>query len=118
KALGRVPVMNTSFTTIEGQPAVIRHPHINLGLAVDVTRSDGSHTLLVPNIKAADQLDFAAYFAAYEDVIRRVRAGKIAADDFAGTTITITNPGTIGTIHSVPRLMPGQGAIIGVGAIV
>ncbi len=117
KALGRMPVMNSSYTAVDGKPGVIRHPHVNLGLAVDVTRSDGSHSLLVPNIKEADTLDFASYFTAYEDIIRRVRAGKIAPEDFAGTTVTLTNPGTIGTVHSVPRLMPGQGAIIGVGTI-
>jgi len=117
KALGRMPVMNSAFTLVDGKPGVIRHEHVNLGLAVDVTRADGSHTLLVPNIKAADTLDFDAYFATYEDVIRRVRSGRITADEFAGTTVTLTNPGTIGTVHSVPRLMPGQGAIIGVGTI-
>jgi 2-oxoglutarate dehydrogenase E1 component len=117
KGLQKMPVMNSSFTLVDGKPGVIRHPHVNLGLAVDVAKSDGSHSLLVPNIKDADTLDFDGYFAAYEDVIRRVRAGKIGADDFAGTTLTLTNPGTIGTVHSVPRLMPGQGAIIGVGTI-
>ena len=117
RALGRMPVMNSSFAMADGKPGVIRHPHVNLGLAVDVAKSDGSHSLLVPNIKDADTLDFDGYFAAYEDLIRRVRGGKIGADDFAGTTVTLTNPGTIGTVHSVPRLMPGQGAIIGVGTI-
>jgi multifunctional 2-oxoglutarate metabolism enzyme len=117
KALGRMPVMNSSYAPVDGKPGVIRHRHVYLGLAVDVSRSDGSHSLLVPNIKDADTLDFASYFSAYEDVIRRVRAGKITPEDFAGTTVTLTNPGTIGTVHSVPRLMPGQGAIIGVGTI-
>ena len=117
KALGRMPVMNAAYSPVDGKPGVIRHPHVSLGLAVDVKKSDGSHSLLVPNIKDADTLDFASYFAAYEAVIRRVRAGKIAPEDFAGTTVTLTNPGTIGTVHSVPRLMPGQGAIIGVGTI-
>src|SRR5688500_14700341 len=117
KALGRMPVMNSSFAPVDGKPGVIRPPHVTLGLGVDVKKSAGSHSLLVPNIKAADTLDFDGYFAAYEDIIRRVRGGKIGADDFAGTTVTLTNPGTIGTVHSVPRLMPGQGAIIGVGTI-
>ena len=117
KGLQKMPVMNSSYTLVDGKPGVIRHSHVNLGLAVDVAKSDGSHSLLVPNIKEADTLDFDGYFAAYEDIIRRVRAGKIGADDFAGTTVTLTNPGTIGTVHSVPRLMPGQGAIIGVGTI-
>jgi multifunctional 2-oxoglutarate metabolism enzyme len=117
RAVARMPVMNSAYALLDGKPGVIRQPHLNLGLAVDITKPDGSHTLLVPNIKEADTLDFEAYFAAYEDLIRRVRAGKIAPGDFAGTTLTVTNPGTIGTVHSVPRLMPGQGAIIGVGAI-
>jgi 2-oxoglutarate dehydrogenase E1 component len=112
-----MPVMNSSFTAVDGKPGVIRHEHVNLGLAVDVSKPDGSHSLLVPNIKSADTLDFDGFFACYEDIIRRVRSGKISADDFAGTTVTLTNPGTIGTVHSVPRLMPGQGAIIGVGTI-
>src|SRR5207248_5937918 len=74
-------------------------------------------TLLVPCIKDADTLDFAGFHAAYEDLIRKVKASKIAPDDFAGVTATLTNPGTIGTVQSVPRLMPGQGVIVGVGAI-
>src|SRR5206468_2702524 len=71
----------------------------------------------VPNIKNAETMDFARFWSAYEDVIRRARGNKLTADDFAGTTISLTNPGTIGTVHSVPRLMSGQGAIIGVGAM-
>ena len=90
---------------------------MNLGLAVDVQRRDGSHTLLVPCVKEADTLDFAGFWHAYEALIEKVRGGTVSPDDFAGTTCTITNPGMIGTVHSVPRLMPGQGFIIGVGAI-
>src|SRR4029079_16596154 len=74
-------------------------------------------SLLVPNIKNADTLDFAGFHAAYEELIRKARGNKLTPDDFAGTTVSITNPGTIGTLHSVPRLMPGQGLIVGVGAI-
>ena len=117
RALDRVPAMSASYVEEGGRPGVVRHEHVNLGLAVDLERKDGTRTLLVPNIKGADALDFAAFHAAYEDVIGRVRAGKLSPDDFAGTTGTITNPGTIGTMHSVPRLMPGQGFILGVGAI-
>ena len=117
KALEQVPVMNSSFETVDGQPNVVRHEHVNLGLAVDVERSDGSRTLLVPNVKGADVLDFKAFHDAYEEAIGKVRSGKLSVEDFAGTTGTITNPGTIGTMHSVPRLMPGQGFIVGVGAI-
>jgi 2-oxoglutarate dehydrogenase E1 component len=117
EALAEVPVMNSSFAVVDGQPSVVRHEHVNLGLAVDVEKRDGSHTLLVPNVKNADTLDFKAFHAAYEETIAKVREGKVTPDDFAGTTGTITNPGTIGTMQSVPRLMPGQGFIIGVGAL-
>ncbi len=102
---------------VDGKPVVVHHEHLNLGLAVDVERPDGTRSLLVPNIKHADELDFASFFAAYEELIRKVRTNKLSPDDFAGTTGTITNPGMIGTVHSVPRLMPGQGFIIGVGTI-
>ena len=84
---------------------------------MDVEKSDGSRTLMVPVIKAADTMDFRAFWSAYEDLIRKVRSNKVSADDLAGATMTLTNPGTIGTVQSVPRLMPGQGAIIGVGCI-
>ena len=117
KAVAKVPAMNSGFGLLDGKPIVVHHDHLNLGLAVDVERPDGSRSLLVPNIKHADELDFAAFFAAYEELIRKVRTNKLAPDDFAGTTGTITNPGMIGTVHSVPRLMPGQGFIIGVGTI-
>jgi 2-oxoglutarate decarboxylase len=117
RGLEQVPVMNSGFGSAEGEPVSVRHAHVNLGLAVDVKKSDGSHSLVVPNIRAADTLDFAQFHAAYEEMIAKVRDNKLSPDDFAGTTGTITNPGTIGTVHSVPRLMPGQGFIIGVGAI-
>ena len=111
-----MPVMNSSF--VDGDPPrVVHHKDVGLGLAVDQTKSDGSHTLLVPCIKNADHLDFQGFWQAYEDLIRKVRTSKIGVDDFAGVTVSLTNPGTIGTVSSVPRLMPGQGAIVGVGAI-
>ncbi len=117
RALRDFPNLNSSFEDRDGVPTLVRHAHVNLGLAVDIERADGSRTLLVPNVKNADSLDFAGFWAAYEDLITRVRAQQISPDDFAGTTGTITNPGMIGTVHSVPRLMPGQGFILGVGAI-
>ena len=118
RALQKVPAMNASFGIVDGKPSVVHHEHVNLGLAIDLERPDGTRTLMVPNVKQADALDFASFRAAYEDLVQRTRAGKLTADDLAGTTVTITNPGTIGTMHSVPRLMPGQGVIVGVGAIV
>ncbi|MGI9602392.1 MAG: multifunctional oxoglutarate decarboxylase/oxoglutarate dehydrogenase thiamine pyrophosphate-binding subunit/dihydrolipoyllysine-residue succinyltransferase subunit, partial [Acidimicrobiales bacterium] len=113
-----VPVMNSSYVEDpDGKPRVIHHDHINLGIAVDVEKSDGSRTLMVPSIKAADTLDFHAFVDAYETLIRKVRSNTLSPDDFAGTTVSLTNPGTIGTVQSVPRLMPGQGLIVGVGTI-
>jgi 2-oxoglutarate dehydrogenase E1 component len=117
KALEAVPVMTTSYREVDGRPNAVRPEHLNLGLAVDTRRPDGSRTLLVPNIKRADTLDFAAFVRAYEEIIAKVKANKLTVQDFADTTLTITNPGTIGTVLSVPRLMAGQSAIIGVGAI-
>jgi 2-oxoglutarate decarboxylase len=118
RALTEVPAMNASYTELGGKPGIVRPPHVNLGLAVDMQKRDGTRTLLVPNVKSADTLDFAAFVVAYEEVIRRVRAGEVGPKDFEGTTASLTNPGMIGTMHSVPRLMPGQGVIVGVGAIV
>lgn len=117
KALTAMPEMNVAYRLVEGKPHVVRHPDINLGLAVDLERPDGTRVLLVPNIRRANSLDFKSYWLAYEDLIHRARGNRLIPDDFAGTTATVTNPGTIGTIQSVPRLMPDQGAIIGVGAI-
>ena len=117
KALGGVPAMNYSYTELDGKPAIVEPEHVNLGLAIDVTAKDGSRQLLVPAVKAAEAMDFRQFWMAYEDVVRRARAGKLTVDDYAGTTISLTNPGTIGTEHSVPRLMAGQGCIVGVGAM-
>ena len=88
-----------------------------MGIAVDIEKSDGTRTLMVPVIRDADTLDFRAFVERYEELIRKVRSNKLTADDLAGTTVSLTNPGTIGTLQSVPRLMPGQGLIVGVGTI-
>jgi 2-oxoglutarate dehydrogenase E1 component len=117
EALAQMPEMNFAYGEDDGKPAVLRPSHINLGIAIDLGKPDGTRQLLVPNIKHCETMDFAQFWAAYEDVVRRARAGRLGADDFAGTTISLTNPGTIGTVHSVPRLMRGQGTIIGVGAM-
>ena len=113
-----VPRMNSSYLEgPDGKPRVVRHPTVGLGLAVDVEKKDGSRTLFVPVIKDADTLDFRGFWGAYEDLIRKVRSNKLTPDDFAGASVTLTNPGTIGTVQSVPRLMPGQGVIVGVGRL-
>jgi multifunctional 2-oxoglutarate metabolism enzyme len=117
RALAVIPEMNFSFAEVDGKPELVQPEHVNLGLAIDVQKDDGSRQLLVPSIKNAETMDFQQFWMAYEDLIRKARTGKLTVDDFAGTTISLTNPGTIGTEHSVPRLMPGQGCIIGVGAM-
>jgi 2-oxoglutarate dehydrogenase E1 component len=118
KAIAANPVMNSSFLlNADGKPTVRRNQHVNLGLAVDVDNADGSRTLMVPCIRAADTMDFRAFWQTYEELIRKVRTKKVTADDLTGTTVSLTNPGTIGTEHSVPRLMPGQGVIVGVGSL-
>jgi multifunctional 2-oxoglutarate metabolism enzyme len=118
EALAQAPEMNYAYGEDEnGKPAVMRPSHINLGIAIDLAKPDGTRQLLVPNIKHCETMDFAQFWAAYEDVVRRARTNRLTPDDFAGTTISLTNPGTIGTVHSVPRLMKGQGTIIGVGAM-
>jgi 2-oxoglutarate decarboxylase len=117
KAAIDVPVMNTSYTTVEGKPTLVTPAHVGLGLAIDLQNANGTRSLVVAAIKNADTLDFSGFVAAYEDIVKRARGGKLTADDFQGATISLTNPGGIGTVHSVPRLMQGQGAIIGVGAM-
>ncbi|WP_408664881.1 2-oxo acid dehydrogenase subunit E2, partial [Jatrophihabitans sp.] len=118
RALRDFPEMNNFFAlNAEGKPVMVQPEHVNLGLAIDLPGKDGGRSLVVASIKSAETMDFASFWGAYEDIIRRARSGKLAADDFAGTTVSLTNPGTIGTNHSVPRLMQGQGTIIGVGAM-
>lgn len=117
KALAMVPDMNNAYAEIDGKPTLIVNHQVNLGLAIDLPRPDGTRTLLVPNIKGADRMKFREFWRAYETLVRRARANELTVDDFTGTTASLTNPGGIGTSHSVPRLMPGQGVILGVGAI-
>jgi len=117
EAADEMPAMNVAYAEVDGKPGVLQPNHVNLGLAIDLPKPDGTRQLLVPNVKASDTMDFAQFWASYEDMVRRARNNKLTVEDFAETTMTLTNPGTIGTVHSVPRLMQGQGAIIGVGAM-
>ncbi|MDQ6849939.1 MAG: multifunctional oxoglutarate decarboxylase/oxoglutarate dehydrogenase thiamine pyrophosphate-binding subunit/dihydrolipoyllysine-residue succinyltransferase subunit, partial [Actinomycetota bacterium] len=117
RALQDHPEMNNAFTELDGKPALLIPAHVNLGIAIDLAGKDGARSLVVAAIKDAETMGFEQFWSAYEDIIRRARAGKLTTDDFAGTTLTLTNPGTIGTNHSVPRLMAGQGTIVGVGAM-
>ena len=111
------PVMTRVFERRDGKPFALEGGPVNLGIAVDVERKDGSHSLMVPAIKGAEGLDFAAFHSYYEELITKTRESKLTADDFQGTNISLTNPGGIGTVASVPRLMSGQSAIVATGAI-
>ncbi len=118
RALDEVPSMRNTFTRDEqNNPMIVRHSSVGLGIAVDLAKADGSRSLVVPCIKDANHKTFREFYNAYEELIRKARANKLGVDDFAGVTVAITNPGGIGTRHSVPRLMQGQAAIIGLGTI-
>jgi multifunctional 2-oxoglutarate metabolism enzyme len=117
KAVRAMPEMNAFFGDLDGKPAIGKPEHINLGIAIDLAKPDGSRQLLVPSVKGCEDLDFGQFWAAYEAIIKKARSGALTVEDFAGTTMSITNPGTIGTVHSVPRLVQGQGLILGVGAM-
>jgi 2-oxoglutarate dehydrogenase E1 component len=117
RALKEFPSQNVFYAEVDGKPSVVAPAHINLGIAIDMPKPDGTRALLVPSIKRADTLTFGEYLSTYEDLITRARANKLTPADFQGTTISLTNPGGIGTVHSVPRLMKGQGCIVGAGAL-
>jgi 2-oxoglutarate decarboxylase len=113
-----VPNMKNSFVEgTDGKPRLIRPEHVNMGLAADVDKGDGTRALVVPVLKHADTLDFRGFYTEYENLIRKIRSNSLTLDDYAGANVTLTNPGTIGTVQSVPRLMPNQGVIVGVGTI-
>src|SRR5829696_5084054 len=117
RALDMYPQLNDGYAQVSGVPSRLKRPHVNLGVAIDLTKKDGSRTLLVPNIKNANSLSFHDFLAAYDDVVKRARDGKLQVSDFQGTTLSLTNPGTIGTVASIPRLMEGQALIVATGAI-
>src|SRR5882762_9724086 len=117
QAVKQFPVMTHAFQEVDGKPHRVTPQAVGLGLAVDVERKDGSRGLVVPIIKHAEAMDFAAFHQTYETLVEKARTNRLLPDDFAGGTITLTNPGTIGTVASVPRLMKGQGSIIATGAI-
>ena len=118
EALVEMPAMNVSYRLdADGRPTLRSPAHVAFGLAIDAPSSKGERRLLVPSIKEADLTDLSGFIAAYEDLVRKARAGALEVEDFAGTTVTLTNPGMIGTLHSVPRLMSGQGLIVGVGSM-
>ncbi|MEU6436033.1 multifunctional oxoglutarate decarboxylase/oxoglutarate dehydrogenase thiamine pyrophosphate-binding subunit/dihydrolipoyllysine-residue succinyltransferase subunit [Streptomyces albidoflavus] len=117
QAIKAMPSMNNSFAQKDGKPTLVKPEHINLGLAIDLVKPNGDRQLVVAAIKKAETLNFFEFWQAYEDIVRRARDNKLTMDDFSGVTVSLTNPGGIGTVHSVPRLMPGQSVILGVGAM-
>ncbi|WP_030811362.1 multifunctional oxoglutarate decarboxylase/oxoglutarate dehydrogenase thiamine pyrophosphate-binding subunit/dihydrolipoyllysine-residue succinyltransferase subunit [Streptomyces sp. NRRL S-337] len=117
QALKAMPSMNYSFAQKDGKPTLVKPEHVNLGLAIDLVKPSGERQLVVAAIKKAETLSFFEFWQAYEDIVRRARDNKLTMDDFTGVTASLTNPGGIGTVHSVPRLMPGQSMIMGVGAM-
>jgi len=117
RAIETMPALNQAYSETEEGAFRITRNHVNLGIAVDVEGKDGSRSLKVPSIKNAQSMNFTQFLAAYDDLVARARSNKLAVADFEGTTISLTNPGTVGTVGSIPRLMPGQGAIVATGAI-
>jgi len=117
RALDKYPQLNHGFMLIDGTPSRVSRAEVNLGVAIDIQKKDGTRSLLVPNIKGANALSFSQFIKAYDDVVKRAREGKLGLPDFQDTTISLTNPGTIGTVASTPRLMAGQSVIIATGAI-
>ncbi|MGW1766945.1 multifunctional oxoglutarate decarboxylase/oxoglutarate dehydrogenase thiamine pyrophosphate-binding subunit/dihydrolipoyllysine-residue succinyltransferase subunit [Streptomyces sp. NPDC002073] len=117
QAIKAMPAMNYSFAEKDGKPTLVKPEHINFGLAIDLVKPNGDRQLVVAGIKKAETLNFFEFWQAYEDIVRRARVGKLTMDDFTGVTVSLTNPGGLGTVHSVPRLMPGQSVIMGVGSM-
>ncbi|WP_145009441.1 multifunctional oxoglutarate decarboxylase/oxoglutarate dehydrogenase thiamine pyrophosphate-binding subunit/dihydrolipoyllysine-residue succinyltransferase subunit [Kocuria salsicia] len=117
RALSNFPSMNVIYDDSDGKPAAVHPAHVNFGIAIDIPNKDGSRNLVVPNVKGAEEMSFLQFWTAYEDIVKRGRNGALTMDDYAGTTVSLTNPGGIGTVHSVPRLSKGQACIIGVGAL-
>ncbi|MFH9401856.1 multifunctional oxoglutarate decarboxylase/oxoglutarate dehydrogenase thiamine pyrophosphate-binding subunit/dihydrolipoyllysine-residue succinyltransferase subunit [Streptomyces sp. NPDC017638] len=117
QAIKAMPSMNWAYGVKDGKPTLIKPAHVNLGLAIDLVKPNGDRQLVVAAIKKAETLNFFEFWQAYEDIVRRARDGKLTMDDFSGVTVSLTNPGGLGTVHSVPRLMPGQSVIMGVGSM-
>ncbi|WP_460069403.1 multifunctional oxoglutarate decarboxylase/oxoglutarate dehydrogenase thiamine pyrophosphate-binding subunit/dihydrolipoyllysine-residue succinyltransferase subunit [Streptomyces sp. YKOK-I1] len=117
QAIKAMPSMNWHYAEKDGKPTLVKPPHVNFGLAIDLVKANGDRQLVVAGIKKAETLNFFEFWQAYEDIVRRARDGKLTMDDFTGVTVSLTNPGGLGTVHSVPRLMPGQSVIMGVGSM-
>ncbi|MCX6396451.1 MAG: multifunctional oxoglutarate decarboxylase/oxoglutarate dehydrogenase thiamine pyrophosphate-binding subunit/dihydrolipoyllysine-residue succinyltransferase subunit [Propionibacteriales bacterium] len=116
-AIRTLPEMNNTYAEVDGKPTMVTPAHINLGLAIDQQKPDGTRQLVAPSIKGCESMDFAQFWTAYEEIVRKAKDNKLTMDDYSGTTVSLTNVGGLGTNNSVPRLMQGQAAIIGVGSM-
>ncbi|MBC9711279.1 multifunctional oxoglutarate decarboxylase/oxoglutarate dehydrogenase thiamine pyrophosphate-binding subunit/dihydrolipoyllysine-residue succinyltransferase subunit [Streptomyces sp. TRM66268-LWL] len=117
QAIKAMPSMNWHYAVKDGKPTLVKPEHVNFGLAIDLVKPNGDRQLVVAGIKKAETLNFFEFWQAYEDIVRRARNGKLTMEDFTGVTCSLTNPGGLGTVHSVPRLMSGQSVIMGVGSM-
>jgi 2-oxoglutarate dehydrogenase E1 component len=117
KAIKAYPEYNNTYAVVDGKPTMVTPAHINLGLAIDQQKADGTRQLVAPSIKGCESMDFAGFWTAYEEIVRKAKNNKLGMDDYAGTTVSLTNVGGLGTNNSVPRLMQGQAAIVGVGSM-
>ncbi|QCX28062.1 multifunctional oxoglutarate decarboxylase/oxoglutarate dehydrogenase thiamine pyrophosphate-binding subunit/dihydrolipoyllysine-residue succinyltransferase subunit [Nocardioides jishulii] len=117
RAVREFPAMNNTYAEVNGKPTLVTPAHVNFGLAIDQVKADGTRQLVAPSIKGCETMDFAGFWTAYEEIVKKARDNKLGMDDYSGTTISLTNVGGLGTSHSVPRLMAGQAAIFGVGSM-
>jgi 2-oxoglutarate dehydrogenase E2 component (dihydrolipoamide succinyltransferase) len=108
QALAEVPILNAS---IDGDD-IVHHRRVHLGVAVSTARG-----LVVPVVRDADRLSLAAIERTIAALAERARAGKLAPDDLAGGTFTITNGGVFGSLLSTPILNPPQSGILGMHKI-
>lgn len=117
QAIKAMPSMNWHYAKVDGKPTLVKPEHVKFGLAIDLVKPNGDRQLVVAGIEKAETLNFFEFWQAYEDIVRRARDNKLTMNDFTGVTVSLTNPGGLGTVHSVPRLMQNQSVILGVGSM-
>ena len=108
QALREVPIVNAS---IDGDD-IVYHRRVHLGIAVSTPRG-----LVVPVVRNAERRSLADIERTLAGLAERARAGKLAPDDLASGTFTITNGGVFGSLLSTPILNPPQSGILGMHKI-
>jgi 2-oxoglutarate dehydrogenase E2 component (dihydrolipoamide succinyltransferase) len=93
--------------------AFVKLKHINLGIAVETPEG-----LVVPVVRDADRLTVRGLAVAIDEVAQRARAGKITADDLAGATFTISNPGLKGNFVGAAVISQPNVGILRTGEMV